>query len=391
MSERQYDVNGFFEIKKNPISKVGVFPYSGASIGAPDPNKIYMVLRPEEELSSPETLASMRLLPWVDEHDMLGDSEDDNIPLMAAEEKGVEGVTGEDVTYEDKTVFTNLKLFSKALKSAIESGKKELSLGYRCKWDFSPGDYEGEHYDVVQRNIRGNHLALVEEGRMGADVAVQDSKDIFYFALDSKEFIMQDEDKKAEDMEGEVTLETLAAMVEALAGRLSAIEGKKEEVKEEEEVEVEDEFGGKKGDESKSRRDYEEDEYGGNKGDESRSKRDYEGDEKEDEAEDEAVKAVGDSLQDLKASYKKEVIQEIANRDRLANELSLHIGDFATDGMDLEGVTRYGLKKLKLEAEKGQELSTLKGYLKGAGHSEVAYAADSAVTSYESAVEQHYS
>jgi len=391
MSERQYDVNGFFEIKKNPISKVGVFPYSGASIGAPDPNKIYMVLRPEEELSSPETLASMRLLPWVDEHDMLGDSEDDNIPLMAAEEKGVEGVTGEEVTYEDKTVYSNIKLFSKALKSAIESGKKELSLGYRCKWDFSPGDYEGEHYDVVQRNIRGNHLALVEEGRMGADVAVQDSKDIFYFALDSKEFIMQDEDKKAEDMEGEVTLETLAAMVEALAGRLSAIEGKKEEVKEEEEVEVEDEFGGKKGDESKSRRDYEEDEYGGNKGDESRSKRDYEGDEKEDEAEDEAVKAVGDSLQDLKASYKKEVIQEIANRDRLANELSLHIGDFATDGMDLEGVTRYGLKKLKLEAEKGQELSTLKGYLKGAGHSEVAYAADSAVTSYESAVEQHYS
>ena len=143
MSERQYDVNGFFEIKKNPISKVGVFPYSGASIGAPDPNKIYMVLRPEEELSSPETLASMRLLPWVDEHDMLGDSEDDNIPLMAAEEKGVEGVTGEDVTYEDKTVFTNLKLFSKALKSAIESGKKELSLGYRCKWYFTPGNYEG--------------------------------------------------------------------------------------------------------------------------------------------------------------------------------------------------------------------------------------------------------
>jgi len=389
MSERQYDVNGFFEIKKNPISKVGVFPYSGASIGAPDPNKIYMVLRPEEELSSPETLASMRLLPWVDEHDMLGDSEDDNIPLMAAEEKGVEGVTGEEVTYEDKTVYSNIKLFSKALKSAIESGKKELSLGYRCKWDFSPGDYEGEHYDVVQRNIRGNHLALVEEGRMGADVAVQDSKEFFYFALDSKELIMQDEDKKAEDMEGEVTLETLAAMVEALAGRLSAIEGKKEEVKEEEEVEVEDEFGGKKGDESKSRRDYEEDEYGGKKGDESKSKRDYEGDEKE--AEDEAVKAVGDSLQDLKASYKKEVIQEIANRDRLASELSLHIGDFATDSMDLEGVTRYGLKKLKLEAEKGQELATLKGYLKGAGHSEVAYAADSAVTSYESAVEQHYS
>ena len=40
---------------------------------------------------------------------------------------------------------------------------------------------------------------------------------------------------------------------------------------------MEEEYGGKKGDESKSRRDYMEEEapYGGNKGDESRSKRDY--------------------------------------------------------------------------------------------------------------------
>ena len=34
---RRYDGNGWFEIAANPLSKVGVFPYTGASIGAPDP------------------------------------------------------------------------------------------------------------------------------------------------------------------------------------------------------------------------------------------------------------------------------------------------------------------------------------------------------------------
>src|ERR1700676_5463208 len=58
-SARIYDINGWMEIKGNPISKVGVFPYSGAQIDTDgsmglDPNKIYQVYRSQDELSNQE-------------------------------------------------------------------------------------------------------------------------------------------------------------------------------------------------------------------------------------------------------------------------------------------------------------------------------------------------
>ncbi len=48
------------------------FQTRGSQIpGAPDPDKVYQVLRPEEELSHPDCIASFRLLPWIDNHVML--------------------------------------------------------------------------------------------------------------------------------------------------------------------------------------------------------------------------------------------------------------------------------------------------------------------------------
>jgi len=49
-SAREVDTNGWFEVKNNPLSKVGVFPYRGIQLpNAPDPNAIYQVYRPAEE------------------------------------------------------------------------------------------------------------------------------------------------------------------------------------------------------------------------------------------------------------------------------------------------------------------------------------------------------
>ena len=111
---REYDINGWAEIKGNPISKVGVFPYSGSQISPElEADKIYQVYRPEEELADPETISSFKLLPWTDEHAMLG-SEDDG--LTAAERKGVHGVIGEDVYYEDGYLKGNLKIFSNNIR-----------------------------------------------------------------------------------------------------------------------------------------------------------------------------------------------------------------------------------------------------------------------------------
>jgi 8-oxo-dGTP pyrophosphatase MutT (NUDIX family) len=177
-SSRVEDVNGWAEIKDNPISKVGIFDYHGSQLpNAPDPDRMYRVYRPAEELADPEAIESFKLIPWIDNHVMLGREEDG---LTRPEEKGVQGVIGQDVrfdpdAFEHGGLLGNLKLFSSAMADSINAGKKELSAGYRCTYDWTPGTFNGQSYDCVQRQIRGNHLALVKKGRMGPDVAVLDT------------------------------------------------------------------------------------------------------------------------------------------------------------------------------------------------------------------------
>lgn len=57
-------------------------------------------------------------------------------------------------------------------------GLKELSLGYRVDRDETPGVWQGEKYDCIQKNIKINHLALVGEARAGDTARLNiDSKD----------------------------------------------------------------------------------------------------------------------------------------------------------------------------------------------------------------------
>jgi HK97 family phage prohead protease len=63
----------------------------------------------------------------------------------------------------------------------IERGElKELSCGYSCSLEFTPGTWNGQRYDAIQRGIRYNHVALLapNEGRAGPEVSLRlDSKD----------------------------------------------------------------------------------------------------------------------------------------------------------------------------------------------------------------------
>jgi hypothetical protein len=50
---------------------------------------------------------------------------------------------------------------------AIESGdQRELSCGYSYRPIMRPGIFAGKRYDGVMRDIVGNHVALVESGRV---------------------------------------------------------------------------------------------------------------------------------------------------------------------------------------------------------------------------------
>ena len=191
--QKTVDYNDYWLIKNNPLSKVGVFPYLGSQISEElTPDKIYYVYRPAEELSKPETLDSFKLIPITDEHAMLGRREG----MIPAERKGIHGVTGENPEFVDGIITCDIKIFSEQLKNEIENGKKDLSVGYFCSYDLTPGEYDGQPYDAIQRDVKVNHIALVDEGRMGKEIRVMDSsiKPLKENKMEEKQ--AQDEDKR---------------------------------------------------------------------------------------------------------------------------------------------------------------------------------------------------
>jgi hypothetical protein len=81
------------------------------------------------------------------------------------------------VERENDRVVGKIKVWDRDVIEKIKSRElRELSQGYRCVVIDSPGVYRGERYDAVQTEIIMNHIALVEEGRAGSEVAVMNSK-----------------------------------------------------------------------------------------------------------------------------------------------------------------------------------------------------------------------
>ena len=340
MSQRQHDINGWFEVKDNPISKVGVFPYLGSTIDASGefgltPDELYNVFRPEEELNDQETIDSFKLVPWIDDHEFLGDSG------TPAEEKGVHGVVGEDVKFDNGVLKGNIKVFSERLKNEIETGKQELSLGYRCKYEKKSGMFGGEKYDFVQTKIRGNHLALVEQGRMGSDVKVQDH---FILTVDSGDFVMSDTPEEVAQDE-EMTLAQVIEKLDALAEVVASMQPSE---------------------------------------DEEESKEEDMSEESEDESEEETsdMKAAMDAMEakitELQTNGEKLFIQRAAQRDLLVKGLADHVGVFDHSEMTLNEVAKYGADKLGLDCAEDQAVAAVKGYLKAAQKEAVVVAQDSA-------------
>ena len=167
-SQRETDENGFLHVGASHITKATVNPYYGREIpgwqeAGLDPEAVYYGLRDPEELqASLETWAG---LPLHIEHHI--DSAEEPQKLTRV------GAVGTGAVWNPPYVDAPLTVWDRA---AIEDGSfRELSCAYRYDPDFTPGSYEGTPYDFIMRNIRGNHVALVEEGRAGPDVVVADS------------------------------------------------------------------------------------------------------------------------------------------------------------------------------------------------------------------------
>jgi hypothetical protein len=162
---REIDSNGYMTIKGCPVSSYGIFDYSAAQVGASgDPNRIVKVYRPKSALTDPEALASFQNLPFINNHEYLSGDKDSG--LTAPEDYGIDGIMTGNVWFSDPWMMADLKVFSRQMQEDIETGKTPVSLGYACKFLEQSGTFEGQPYEFVQTNMRGNHIALVDEARV---------------------------------------------------------------------------------------------------------------------------------------------------------------------------------------------------------------------------------
>ena len=170
-SARSYDANGHLIVDSTVITKAAVNPYYGKeipdyeSLGL-DPEKIYNMLRDPTELKKGmHTLGEKQLLI---KHIFV--SADD------PQKESIAGTIGSNLEMVGNDVKGSLTVWDKEAINLIESGKlAELSASYFYDPVMKSGTFNGQPYDGIMTNIRGNHVALVERGRIGRDALVADA------------------------------------------------------------------------------------------------------------------------------------------------------------------------------------------------------------------------
>ncbi|MGD8707084.1 MAG: DUF2213 domain-containing protein [Nitrosopumilaceae archaeon] len=143
---------------KAVITNVGVFPYQLKD------GTVFWELRPPEEVFDQDSLDSFKMLPLTNEHPR------ERITIDNIKQYQV-GYSGDRIDHDEYHVTTPLIFTDRETIMDIQEGKRAISNGYTCDVEETPGVWMGIPYDGIQRNIRGNHIALVDRGRAG-DAAI---------------------------------------------------------------------------------------------------------------------------------------------------------------------------------------------------------------------------
>lgn len=148
------------------ITNVGVFPYRMAD------GSIFHELRPPEEVFDTASIESFKMIPVTNEHPS------EKVTQENIKEYQV-GFTGDNVYRDEYHISSPITITDQETITDIQTGaKRALSCGYTCDVEETEGVWMGVHYDGIQRNIRGNHLAVVNQGRAGdAAIIKMDSMD----------------------------------------------------------------------------------------------------------------------------------------------------------------------------------------------------------------------
>lgn len=149
------DDNGYLRID-GVVAHVGILEYMD------DDGTVIREFVPEETLFDEVSLQSLAGAPVTLQHP----------PVMVTptnysqySQGSVNGMPKRD---GDNLIASMLVIGNEALHAVEYDGVSELSPGYSVDLDETPGEWQGQKYDRVQRNRRYNHQAIVDAARGGS-------------------------------------------------------------------------------------------------------------------------------------------------------------------------------------------------------------------------------
>jgi hypothetical protein len=165
---------GFLLCKNVPLTHTGALKYQPGEHPFGDNVGEITIRRSPEELFSPVTMASFEGKDVTVQHPEEFVSPENYQDLthgvlvnLRKGEKTIE-VEGEQV----EVLLGDLLIKSAEAIELVQSGEREVSLGYEAEWELEEGKTEGTH-----AKIKGNHCAIVSSGRAGIHCAITDSKE----------------------------------------------------------------------------------------------------------------------------------------------------------------------------------------------------------------------
>lgn len=143
------------------ITNVGVFSYRNRD------GSIIKELRLPEEVFHPDSINSLKMSPLTNDHPS------EQVNSENAKELSV-GFIGDRVKEDSYHLSAPITITdADAVNDVKNKGKKALSAGYSVDLEMKSGTWMGVKYDAIQRNIRYNHVAIVDRGRAGDDAVIK--------------------------------------------------------------------------------------------------------------------------------------------------------------------------------------------------------------------------
>ncbi|MFE1602095.1 DUF2213 domain-containing protein [Methylobacterium sp. ID0610] len=152
--------------------------YQGSELERPERGTV-RVYRDPEEIFRAESLASFGHKPVT-----LGHPPEAVTPRTW---RGVaRGHVGGEVLRDGEFVRIPLLLADAEAIAAVQGGRREISVGYTCDLDWTPGTApDGSPYDARQTGVTVDHVAIVEHGRAGPDCRIGDEADLRHRLADA--------------------------------------------------------------------------------------------------------------------------------------------------------------------------------------------------------------